>query len=276
MIHLLNADRGSYGSVKPLVDAGRVRHIPVATYTDFEKAVNELRDAVEWEDGVNAAGEKIKVVKPHDDLVILDSVSRMADSTRGDFKLGPDESVFWNKRDIYYKGDTYNFGAYEAASQFIMRHLRNLNVRGYRIIAVCHEDEQKEDGEGIKKRAPALNPALWQSLRASSTDIFRLTAVTEDQFDGEGNLFAKTGTRLLQTTNDDFAICKYTALPDLEGNFKDIPKFLPNPTMRKISRMLGAPPDFLTLYGNPGAGKTTLACSDAFDPKPKKAKQTNE
>jgi hypothetical protein len=257
--------------VKPLVDAGRVRHIPVATYTDFEKAVNELRDAVEWEDGVNAAGEKIKVVKPHDDLVILDSVSRMADSTRGDFKLGPDESVFWNKRDIYYKGDTYNFGAYEAASQFIMRHLRNLNVRGYRIIAVCHEDEQKEDGEGIKKRAPALNPALWQSLRASSTDIFRLTAVTEDQFDGEGNLFAKTGTRLLQTTNDDFAICKYTSIPGLDGTFKEIPKFMSNPTMRKIAKMLGGQPDFLTLYGSPGAGKTTLACSEAFEPKKKNA-----
>jgi hypothetical protein len=260
--------------VKPLVDAGRVTLLPCATYTAFEAHTKALREKVEWVDGVNEAGDPCKVVKPHDDLVILDSVSRMADSTRGDFKLGPDETEFWGKRDIYYKGDTYNFGAYEAAGNFIMRHLRNLNVRGYRIVAICHEDEQKDENEGIKKRGPALNPAFWQSLRATSSDIYRLTVVPEDTTDAEGNLVARAGTRLLQTTLDEIAICKYTAPPTLEGEFKVVPKYLANPTMRKITRMLGVQPDFVTLYGDPGAGKTTLACSDAFDVKPRK--KTNE
>lgn len=268
MIYLMNADRGSFDSVAALVDAGRVEHLLCETFPAFQKHSEDLIDKVKFDD-------KGKVV-PHDDLVILDTLTRMADTTRGDMKIGTDAKGLWDKRAIYYKGDTYNYGAYEGAGQLIMRYLRNLSNRGYRVVVICHEDEQKDEIEGIDKRAPDLNKALWSSLKGTSTDIFRLTVLDHDEIDEEGAVRFPAGTRLLQTTKDSTAICKYSAYTDLEGTFRVIPKYITNPTMRKVSRVLGKQPGFLTLYGDPGAGKTTLACSEAFTPKAKTKKEASQ
>jgi len=268
VIYLLNADRGSFGSVAALVNAGRVEHLLCETFPAFQKHCEYLLDKVQHDEKGN--------VVPHDDLVILDTLTRMADTTRGDMKIGAEVKDLWSKHTIFYKGDTHNYGAYEGAGQLIMRYMRNLSSRGFRVIVLCHEDEQKDEIAGINKRAPDLNKALWSSLKGTSTDVFRLTVATEDELAEDGSVAIKAGTRILQTTQDDTALCKYSADTDLEGNFRTVPKYLANPTMRKIVRMLGIKPGFLTIYGNPGVGKTTLACSEAFDVKAKAAKKGSE
>jgi len=255
MLYLLNADRGGADSVAHLIAAGKIVHLPCPSYPEYQEHMRSL------------------IAKPtgEDDTIVLDTLDRMGETTRGDIKLGPgaDTDIWAARKKLIGEDD---FGAsYSAAATSIMRWLRNANNRGYRIITVCHENEQFDREAGFKKRAPQLNPKFYDSLIGSCTDCFRLTVLREDRLDGEGRVVARAGTRVIQTTMDDDAICKYQVTPDEEGSYPVIPKFIPNPTMRRIWKVLKKKPSWLTIYGESGSGKTTLACSEVYpEPAPKK------
>lgn len=256
MIYLLNADRGGADSVAHLIRTGKVTHLPCPTYQAYEGHCKDL----------------LARQPTDDDLVILDTLTRLADSARGDMKLGADAESLWEKRNVYFSDKNY-LTVYEAAGQLIMRRLRNLNNKGYRIVTICHEDEQFDQATMGKKRAPAINEALYKSLMGSCTDCFRLSVLREDEVNAEGAVVASAGSRLLQTTMDDQAICKYQVEANDDGSFRTVPRLIPSPTMRRVFKVLGKKPSWLVLYGEPGAGKTTLACSEANPVNTKKGAQ---
>jgi hypothetical protein len=255
MLYLLNADRAGADSVAPFIRSGKIVHLPCPTYVDFDKHIAEL---------VNKGGN------PEDDVIILDTISRLADTTRDDMTLGMEgNEQLWDKKDLYLKNKEY-LGVYRAAGSFILRRLRNAAAVGYRIVCVAHEFAQVDEDTYTKVKTAQVNPALYKTLIATSSDVMRLSIAREDVVDDAGRIVVRAGARCLQTTSDDTAECKYQVEPDDEGNFPVVPKFIPDPNMRRVFRVLKKKPTFLTIFGAPGAGKTTLACSEAFTIKAEK------
>jgi hypothetical protein len=243
MIYLLDCDLNGADSVQRLIDSGAVTHLQCGSFPEFEGHCLKLLETVS-----------------NEDLVICDTLSKLADTTRGDMKLGVDmRESLWEKRNVYFSDKNY-LTVYEAAGQEIMRRLRNLRSRGARIITTCHEDEQLDPTTMTKKRAPALNDALYKSLMGSSSDVFRLRILTEEMVDKEGKIILPKYSRILQLQPDDFTITKFHVDPEVAVT---IPQEMAAPTLPKLYKRLQKRPSWLVIYAPPGAGKTTLACSEA-------------
>lgn len=242
MFYLLDADMNGADSIAPLIASGAVTHLPCGTYPDFRDHTTRLLSKV-----------------GQDDVVILDTVTLMADTTRGDIKVGPaPEADLWEMRGKLLL-DELNRNSYDAAGKMIMRPLRNLRARGARIITVCHEGEQEDKTTLTKKIGPAVNPALFSSLVGSASDMFRLTMLSEPIIDGEGNVKIPAYARVLEMRPNEDALTKFHVARDLS---EKIPKKLVEPTLTKLYKVLGKKPSWLLLYGSPGVGKTTLATNE--------------
>jgi hypothetical protein len=239
--YLLDFDLNGADSIAHLIP-NKVVHMECDSFITFEGYFKEL----------------LPKVGP-DDLVIMDTISKAADTTRGDMKLGVDPGeALWDKRGLYLGGDKNYLTVYEAAGQFIMRRLRNLRARGARIITTAHEDEQDDKTTLMKLRAPAVNEALYKSLMGSSSDVLRLRQTTEDMDLGGGKVLPAY-SRVLELRPDGEAIIKTHVAPDRN---KEMPRRILHPTLPKLYKTLGKRPTWLVLYGPPGAGKTTLATSE--------------
>lgn len=245
-IYLLDADLGGTDSVQHLIDAGLVKHIPLHSFLDFEDAVMKLLPKVS-----------------EDDLIILDTVSQFANTVRGDMKLGTDIAAsVWDKRSVYFSDKNY-LTVYEATCQVTMRRLKNLRARGARIITTLHEDDQRDEISMTKKRAPAVNQAFYKALMASSSDVFPLSIVTEDELDDAGNVKLAAGTRVLHMRMSDDYVTKVHVPRHVS---EKLPRGIKDPTLPKLYSVLQKRPSWLVIYGPPGAGKTSLACSEAEVP----------
>jgi hypothetical protein len=254
VIYLFNCDRGSADSVAPFIRNGTVQHVQCATLQAYDTACRDM----------------IAKTPSDDDVIVVDTLTRLLDTAIGDMKVGTDYSDgIWKKRDIYFSDKNF-LNVYQAAAQLILRPLRNLNARGWRIVTICHEAEQMDPQTLTKKRGPALNDKFYQSLMGTCTDCFRLSVLRDDITNAKGDVVQAAGSRVLQTTMDDEALCKYQVEPSEEGVFRTVPKFIPGPTMRRIFKVLDKKPTWLTIYGEPGAGKTTLSVSEAFTAPKKK------
>ena len=108
--------------------------------------------------------------------------------------------------------------------------------------------------------------AFIGDLIGASSDVFRLKALQEDVTDKAGNTAVKAGTRVLYLRGTDEFVAKYQVARE---HSEKIPKYLLDPTMPKLMEILNKKPKVLTLYGPPGAGKTTLAVSEAYTTKTK-------
>ena len=244
MIYWLDCDVNGADSIERLIKEGKVQHIVCDTFVAFEKAIVGLLPKVTPED-----------------LVIVDTVTSLANTTRGDMKLGTDLTAsLWDQRSIFFSDKNY-LTVYEAAGQSIMRRIKNLRARGARIITVCHEDEQLDPATLGKKRAPQVNEALYRSLLAASSDVFRLYALADDELNQEtGEVKYKADTRFLQLRNSEEAVAKFHVERE---QVEKIPSRLSNPTLPRLYKALAKRPSWCLLYGPPGAGKTSLAVSEA-------------
>jgi hypothetical protein len=240
--YLLDFDLNGADSIAHLIASGKVTHMECDTYIAFESYFKELLPKVGPED-----------------LVIVDTLSKAADTTRGDMKLGVDPGeALWDKRGLYLGGDKNYLTVYEAAGQFLMRRLRNLRARGARIITTAHEDEQFDQTTLTKKRAPAMNDALYKSLMGSSSDVFRLRQTDEDIDMGNGKMLPAY-SRVLDLRPDGEAVTKFHVSPERS---ESLPRRIVHPTLPKLYKALDKKPSWLVLYGPPGVGKTTLATSE--------------
>jgi hypothetical protein len=254
MIFLLDADMNGTDSIQYLIDAGLVRHIPCPGYMDFDAACKWLVQ--------NATV---------DDVVVLDTISQMAFATRGDAKLGtnPDADL-WDKRGLFLDGDKNYLTVYEMAGQFIMRRLRNIRARGIRIITTAHETEQTDKAEGyaVKKIAPAMNKALYESLRSVTSDVFRLWVLRSPIYNQQSReVLYPSGTRVFQIQSTEAAVAKYHTDP---FTAMSLPTHVPiknaiTPALPTLYRTLKKVPTWVNIYGEQGAGKTSAACSEALE-----------
>jgi hypothetical protein len=195
-----------------------------------------------------------------DDFVISDTIGTLIDTTRGDIKMGCNEELLWDKLAAVQAGEVFG-ASYKQAGLLIMRRLINLRNRKAKIITIAHERDQKGlDGSKDLQRAPQVSPSFYGDLMGRSSDMFRLSILTEAVTDNKGNIKVPVGTRALQLRTSDEAAAKYQVRRDLSDK---IPRFIYNPTWEKLTKVLGKVPSWLTLYGPPGAGKTTLAVDSA-------------
>lgn len=248
MFYLLDADLGGTESVQDLIDQGLVTHIPLPTFEAFDKAIVALLPKLS-----------------EADTVCVDTISALGNTTRGDFRLGTEVSEdLWAKRTLYFGGDKNFLTQYEAAEKLIMRRLKNVRAVGTHVITTAHEDEQVDAITQSKKRAPGLNQAFYGSLMAHSTDVFRLSMLFDDVKDKEGNVKYKAGTRVLYlrpAEGIDGHVTKYHVPRSVA---QTLPTGIVDPTWQKLCDTLQKDPGWTVIYGPPGIGKTSLACSKAL------------
>ena len=84
--------------------------------------------------------------------------------------------------------------------------------------------------------------------------------------DNAGEVRFPAYTRFLQLRDSEEFVAKLHVQPEYDAK---VPKVLSNPTLPKLYEILGKKPAWLLLYGPPGVGKTTLACSEAAETKGK-------
>jgi hypothetical protein len=241
-VYLFNADGTGNDGIRHLIDAKKIKEYICTTFDSFDRQAHALLD----------------VVGP-EDYVILDTIGALLETTRGDIKLGKPTEFYWDRLDSLMAGEV--FGAtYDASRILIMRRLVNLRNRGARIITVAHERDQRDEGglgsKTSKQRAPAVSPRLYSDLLGRSSDMFRLTILTEALTRKDGTVIVPAGKRQLQLRTSEDAVAKYQVRRDLSDK---IPPFIYEPTWEKLTKVLGKTPSWLTIYGPPGSGKTTLA-----------------
>jgi hypothetical protein len=253
MIYYLDADMNGEDSIRRILATGRVQRFEVPTYKEFERSVSAL----------------IPKITRGKDTVILDTLSGMADTTRGDAKLGTNVADdLWEKRGLYLSGDKNYLTVYSLAGDLIMRRLKNLRAAGARIITTSHEDTDVVDiSTSTKKIGPRINPALFESLKHATSDIVRMICAAEDRRNEAGEVIVPAGTRALQLRPSDTAIAKFH-LPDPERAMA-LARFIQLPLHGGLHTLYAAydkEPTWLHIYGDAGVGKTSLACSEAEEP----------
>lgn len=246
MIYLLDSDLKGTTSISKYIESGAVRHLVCGTYMQYQAHTKDL----------------LSIVTPND-LVILDTMSNMLDTARGDQRYGDDPNDdLWAKRNV---DDPYG-RSYDVASKFVMRRLKNLSARGARIMTICHESEVQDDTvvPARKVRGPDVNQKFVNTLVGSSSDVYRLEQLLDDMTkfneDGTTTTIAKADDRILYLKRDPTFIAKNSC--DIERSPK-IMRGLLNPTLPKLYEHLGVRPPWITLFGPAGVGKTTLAVSEA-------------
>jgi hypothetical protein len=255
LIYTLDADIGGTEVVQHLIDAGLVKRYPCQMFKDFDRAVLDI----------------IPQAQPGD-TVIIDTISSLANQTRGDHKLGTDVmDEIWAKSHLFF-GDKQGMLAYEATQQQIMRRVRNLMSYGekfiaagkdpLRLIVLAHQREQVDPVTQMKGSfGPDLNQAFFSALYGTASDMFRLDVQIGDLMNDEtGQVKVPDGTRVLYIKRTDEHITKNRCAMDVSTR---LPKGILNPTLPKLYEVLHRKPRCLVIYSPGGAGKTTLAHSVA-------------
>lgn len=245
-------------SIQSYIDSGAVVNLECPTFTEFDKHRLSLQ----------------QTVKPGD-FVCLDTVTKMLSTTRADRQVGsnPGEPLWDPAKVNKYFGDKEYLAVYNMATQLVMRALLNLRARGAKIIVLAHEDEVTDAMAGMKMAGPQVNPAMVGELIASSSDVFRLVALTNPVVNEAGKVVFPADTRVLYLRRSDSYTAKFHVARDRSDK---IPKALPNPTLPALWDTLGKVSSFLTVYAHPGAGKTTLMATATDKLLPTNTKQESK
>lgn len=244
-IYRMNADENGTDSIQAYINDGRVTDLECPTFEAFDQHRVELQR---------------KIVPG--DIIILDTITRMLETTRTDRQLGNEiDAPLWEPVKVNkYFGDKEYLAVYNMAAQLTMRALHNLRARGAQIIVIAHESEVKDPMAGMKMAGPNVNPAMVDNLIGASSDVFRLVNLTTPLRNDTGEVVLPADTRVLYLRRTDDMTAKFQVARELSAG---IPKAIVDPTMQKLYETLGKRPAFLTVYGHPGAGKSTFACTAA-------------
>lgn len=242
-VYRFAADSTGYDSIQSYIDDKRIINIPCPTFRAFDDAARALQDTIVPGDGV-----------------IFDTLSSLLETTRGDMMLGenPSESL-WDQHSKFF-GDKQFMNTYRGAQNLTLRRIKNLVNRGAYCIVVCHQAEGKDPMAAMRMEVPMVNPAMVDDLIAACSDVFRLAAMTENQYNDEGKVTLRKDDRVLYLRRTDDFTAKFHVDPS-RVDISKIPNGIIAPTMTKLCDTLKKVPSCLCLYGHPGSGKTTLAAS---------------
>jgi hypothetical protein len=243
-IVLFNSDLNSADSIQHLIEAGLVEVFDCHTFPQFL-----------------AHKDRIRPTLKEGDIVVIDTYTSLIDLCRMNAKLGTERTGDdWEKRNLYLGGDKGFLAVYNYATDITMAHIADFRGTGCSLVVLAHEDEERDPLTLVLKRGPRANKAAVDALLRKSSDVMRLTVQQDDERDDKGAVKVAAGTRLLYLRNNDEMIAKVHVRRDLDGK---LPRGIKDPTMPKIRSILQKTPSWLTIYGAGGAGKTTLATSDA-------------
>ena len=254
MLYFVDADQNGLDSVQDVIAKNHDK-VTIINAGVFEEADRRLAQLVE-KTGPN-------------DLFVFDTIDALANTLRGDAKLGNDQTEeLWVKRNLWLQGDKNYQTVYDMAEKFILRRIKNLRNRGARIICLAHEAEKVDEQDMLKKRGPDLNDKFYGKLMSASSDVFRLSVQLTNVVNAAGEVIVPADTRILELRRTPEVIAKYHVGMDKSPQIK---AKMMNPTLPKLYEHLGKKPSFLTIYGAPGAGKTSFSFSELTDiPKVKK------
>lgn len=244
MIYYFDCDMHGTRSIDDLLGAGGITHLKCPTFKAFQDhVITTIRGGL----GAN-------------DLCIIDTFSKLLDRTRQEGKLGTklEDDLFARGVTKYLEGDKNFLNVYNFAQGLDMRRIDDLRSTDSRLYLLCGETERVDETLKANRLMPTVNPALVDPLTHASDSVFRLIQTTEDKV--VKGVTHKRGTRVLYLRDDEDFIAKYNVPL---GASDAVPKYLVNPVMATIEETLGDKPVFMLLYGRPGSGKTTLACSEA-------------
>jgi hypothetical protein len=189
------------------------------------------------------------------DVVVIDTLTTMASTTRQDVVIDPKEiagkSIWQNREKVIPAQRDWGI-----MTDLIGRLLRMYRQLPAVTVYVCHEREREDPMTGATKIGPDLNPALLQDVIAFSDVVAHLLILPEIEIDGH---VYPAGTRRLRIVPDQKYMAKARA-----PQGKAIPPILLNPTLPQLLSLgIGRK---IVVYGFPSAGKTTFACSGAGEP----------
>jgi len=241
----LNADMNGTDSIQNYIDSGQIIDLVCDSAETLDKHRLFLQSTVE-----------------KGDFVMMDTISTMLDTIRESRALGtnPAEPLWDPKKIDKYFGDKEYLSSYKMAGGVAMRVLHNLAERGAHVICLAHESEVKDPMAQMKIIGPDVNPAMVDTLIGASSDVFRLQALTQPMYAADGTIAYDVDTRILWLRRQASFTAKFGVKREIADK---LPKGLPNPTMIDLFRLLDKVPKFMTIYGHPGAGKTSLGASAA-------------
>lgn len=262
MIYLLDCDIKGHEVVNHLRAAGLVTVMSCQTYDDFDKACIRL----------------IPQVAPGD-VIIIDTISSLANQTRGDHKLGIDmlDSV-WDRSEIFFR-DKYGQLGYEATQQQIMRRVRNFvavseimaekgvpSDQVLRVYIAAHQRDVTDQQTGMKGvMGPDVNPAFFSALYGTSTDMFRLDVMLDPVIDeNTGAVKIPADMRVLYLKRNSEMTAKNRCRIDISSKLPNGILLPPHEYgLPKLWKVLDRKSGCLVVYAPGGSGKTTFLCSEA-------------
>ena len=242
MIFYLGCDGNGINPIRKYLDNPNFKHLPITHYKDFDTICRDLTTDAK-----------------SDDTVIIDTITMLTLTMKGDLNFGEDVDTLWQHREKFF-AEKRGFGMVTAPTEMILRHLRNIsrNGTGAKIIVTAHETEKKDKltGDELKRSGPDLTPQFRGLLIGCSSDVIRLGVYRDDVTNSVGKVIASKGDRVAYLEDSDDYIVKFIHPEGVKRKTKLI-----NPTYASLCEYAGGIPSWLTIYAPAGTGKTTLAAS---------------
>jgi hypothetical protein len=243
---LLIDTEGGATSVRHLINAGHVIVEDAPTLDAVEKVYWKLhRGQIEC------------------DVVVIDTVTALATTTRHDFvriESKVASTVTDGAISRIWATQVDGRRMWQRASDpliMLLRQFRSLSSGpdGKLTIFCCHERTREDESDRAMKGGPAVNPMLLADVIPFSDDVFRLRALVRPTA-VLGKQHPK-GTRLLFMATSEDLMTKIRI-----GQWIKYDDELAEPDLFRLEQVMQEFfPRRLTIFGNPGSGKTTLACS---------------
>lgn len=240
-----DCDRGTgHHSVSDLVQAGVVVSYPARSFLEAEQVFWALyRANNQIPDGTGTPFTP--------DLVVVDTITKLAETTRQDTVLDPSKkglSTIWDLGEAAVASKR----EWGIAGDRIVRLLRNILELPIPSIFVAHQGDRDDPMSNTVKKVPDLQGMVLKNVIADTDAIVRLQASPVPVALPDGRVYPDGTRQLLLRATGDSAVGVRSPYP--------LPPFLLEPTLADFINVLhGTLPHNTLLFGAPKIGKTTLA-----------------
>jgi hypothetical protein len=251
---LVDTER-SYLSVSHLVRSpsnpgGHVIRVRAPKYADVLDAIQSLRRQALPDTTTEDYGNL--------GAVVIDTASRLADTTRralvAETEIGTD---LWKIRDKLFPAQRDWGNMSDMLARVFEVYGSYADQQGIPFIMLCHESKRTDEATGALKGGPDANPKLLSEIVENSDYVWRIWR--EEAAVKLGDKSYPKNTHFLRMTTSEAKMTKMRLPPEYSEKLIDN---LPNPTLQTAFAQLGPfIPNVLTVFGPPGAGKTTFACT---------------
>lgn len=230
------------GGAIPVRGLPGVHVVEAPTFADVERVYQSLRKQQDSKDS------------NFPDVVVLDTVTYLADSTRQLLAMGDRAGAsLWANRAQFLTDQRPSYGAMSSIVNRLLMEFRGLSTV---TIFILHE-EDRISPDGQERRGPSINPALLNPILAWSDVLANLGKLRGETKVADRVIPA--GTRRIRLEESDTVMAKARVPISLQP----CPAVLIDPSLDDLLAVVMEPEQKacrMTIYGSPGIGKSTLAC----------------